>query len=497
MTRNEDRSTAKVTISRDKLTALISIPVEGVVVNEESICQELSRAGVVFGLKREVIENFASSPSIKPVVVAEGVPPAPGTDERIELFFPTRPLQLLPDDKDVVDYRETSSVVSVEEGTLLAERHPGAQGAEGIGVTGEILPPPKIRTVKLQAGKGTVLSEDGNKIFSTVNGRPTIKEAGPNRIISCEPVYTHNGDVNIKTGNLRFKGDIRITGNVHEEMTVQALGNVEIMGLVTRATIISGAELVVNGNVIGSNLRSGILFPGAKKLSFMLRDVYSDLVNLTQALDQLKKQKNLDFSSIDFGRLVLGLMDSRFKNLRPMIKNILSFAGTESSSLPAEVSAATESLKCLSGLSIPTADNYTGMMKSVGGALELLVQGSDKNKSVISIQAALTSVIQSAGNVNVIGQGCLNTTVNAGGNVLVKGSFKGGEIFCEGNASIRELGSDLGIPPVVRVAPSGNIVVGKAYPGAVIQVGKRRVTLTREISPLRARLNSDDQLELY
>lgn len=497
MTSSKDKGSVIVAVSRDKLKAWISIPDKGAVLSTEVIKKELSRAGVVFGIKEDVIKSFAASPSVKPLVVAEGVTPTPGEDERVELFFPTQPVQFLPDDKDVVDYRETSSIVSVEEGTLLAEKHPGVRGSEGISVLGEILPPPGLRTVKLKAGKGAVLSEDGSKVFSTMSGRPSIKEAGPNRIISCEPIYVHSGDVDIKTGNLRFKGDIKITGNVHEAMTVQASGRVEIMGLVTRATIISGSRLVVYGNVIGSTLRSGILFPGAKKMSFILMDLYTDLLNLAQAIEQLKKQKRLDFSQIDFGRVVFGLMDTRFKNLRPMIKNIQSFSVPEGSELPAEVKDALESLKCLWGIGSLTADNYSHMLKNVAGALELLVQNNEQGNSVINIRAALTSVIQSAGDVNVSGQGCVNTTINAGGNVLIRGSFKGGEIFCEGNADINELGSDLGIPPVIRVAPSGTIKVGKAFPGAVIQVGKRRVTISREMGSFKARLNSEDLIEMY
>ncbi|MGQ9824880.1 MAG: hypothetical protein ACUVSK_07770, partial [Desulfotomaculales bacterium] len=86
--------------------------------------------------------------------------------------------------------------------------------------------------------------------------------------------------------------------------------------------------------------------------------------------------------------------------------------------------------------------------------------------------------------------------IYAGGNVVVKGSFKGGEIFCEGNAEIQELGSNLGAPPVVRVGPKSFIKVGGAFSGAVLQVGQRRVTLSQQMGSFRARLNKEGELDI-
>ncbi len=497
MAPGEVNNSIKVAISRDKLTAWISTSDAVAEYNKEMIINELSKARVVFGILNDAIDTFIAVPSKEQVVVARGVPPTPGVDESIELFFSSEMAHKNEDEMDTVDFRETSTIVSVDEGALLAKKHPGTIGSDGLGVTGEILPPPKPRNAQLTAGKGAVLSEDGSEVYSSVNGRPWVKVAGSNRTVGCDSIYVQSGDVDIRTGNLRFKGDIKITANVQEAMEVQATGNIEVMGFVTRATVICGGKMVIRGNVIGSKLRAGIIFPGAKKISFMLSDIYAELVNLAKAIEQLKKTSNVDVGRMDFGRLLLGLMDSRFKNLRPLLKSINTIAENQNEDIPEEILAAVESLKCLSGLNNATFENFSKAIRSVYGALEFLSESREQMGSSIFIRAAMTSTIQAAGNVNVTGQGCLNTNINAGGNVIIKGSFKGGEILCEGHAEIQELGSELGIPPVIRVGENSYIKVDKALPGSVVQVGKSRITLTKEMGSFKAKQNKDGQMELY
>ncbi|MCL6476908.1 MAG: FapA family protein [Peptococcaceae bacterium] len=490
-------SVIKISISRDKLTASIHVRGNPDYINIEDIYRELDEAGVKFGLKEHDINVFAASPSKTNVVIAEGVPPVPGKDGYMEILYDKKQSDSVCTEYDTVDYRETSTIISVEAGDQLVEVHPPVPGMEGIAVTGEAIEPPKPKEIKLQAGRGVVLNSEGNQAFAKVNGRPWIKEAGLTRIINCEPVYVHNGDVDIKTGNLRFKGDVKITGNICEAMEVQVSGNVEVQGLVTMARIISGEKIIVFGNVISSKLRAGVLFPGAKKLGFMISDVQTELQSLAQALEQLNSKKIIDFQVVEFSRVVLGLLDSRFKNLRPLIKNIQVFIKDKTAELPEEVIIAINALNCFSGLRPLNQEVFSSVINQVERAIGMLFQNNGQSNAGVIIKSALSSVIQSAGNVTVSGQGCVNTNITAGGNVIINGSFKGGEILSEGNVEINELGSNLGVPPVVRVSSGGTVKVRRAYEGSVIQVGNRRITLTKEMESFKARLNKDGQMELY
>jgi len=486
----------EVVISSDKLNAYVFVPEEVRALDPEAVKAALQEAGVICGINDEALISFAAAPQAQPVLVAEGLPPQRGEDERVEWFFAAE--NQTRDDKndqlpDQIDFRDTSTVVSVEAGTLLARKHPAVPGVPGTAVTGEPLPPPEPRRVELKAGKNVELQSGGTKAFSQVDGRPWFKQAGNTYIINVDPLLVQKGDVSIKTGHIRFKGDVRVLGNVGEAMQVEASGNVEITGLVTRATIISGGRLVVRRGVINSRLKAGSTFSGARKLSFMLRDIKAGLEQIGLALEQL--QRNKDFQQVNFGRLIMTLLDTRFKNLRPLVKNSLRQIASARGDIPEEVTRCGKSLQCLIGLNPLTVKSFSAVTRDVNEASRVLEDEAVTPADII-IHSAMSASLQCSGNVMVIGQGCVNTTINADGHVNIKGSFKGGEIFCEGNAEIQELGSSLGVPPLVRVGATGQIRVRRAFAGAILQVGQRKHVLAQDMGSFKVRLAKSGELEL-
>ncbi|MHB8157188.1 MAG: DUF342 domain-containing protein, partial [Desulfocucumaceae bacterium] len=491
-------SITKIFFSRDKLTASICVLTQSGETDKEEIYKSLKKEGIKYGIKDQKIEAFAQCPTREPVVIAEGNPPILGKDGYLKVLFGAEQKNVPEIETDLIDYRETSTIISVDAGIQLVEVYPPVYGISGVAVTGDTIEPPKPKTITLKAGKGVYLNKEGNKAYAQVNGRPWIKEVGYARIISCDPVYVHNGDVDMKTGNFRFKGDVKISGNVCEAMEVTVSGNIEVQGLVTMAKVIGCGRVVVYGNVINSRLRSGIVFPGAKKLGYMFTDINTELQNLVTAVEQIKTMKVIDFGVVDFGRIVLGLLDSRFKNLRIIIKSIQAFTGNKSATdIPQEILSAVSSLNCFLGLKPLTSEMFEEVLREVSDALDMLKDDGEPTGASIVARSALASVIQSSGSVIITGHGCVNTNITAGGNVTIRGTFKGGEILADGNVEINELGSNLGAPPVVRVSAGSTIKIRRAFEGSVIQVGKRRITLTREMDTFRARLNKEDQLEIF
>ncbi|MEW6423984.1 MAG: FapA family protein [Bacillota bacterium] len=486
----------EVAIAGNKLAAYVSVSSFVTKIDPEAVYQALAAAGVVYGLKPEAIASFSASPQEEPFLIAEGVPPQPGKDENVELLFLNVAVPEEEPGTQRINFRETSTIVSVEAGAVLAVKHPAVPGSEGKGVTGEPLPPPSPKTIELRAGKGVEIQEEGTKAVALVNGRPWAKETATICTVSVDPLLIHKEDVSIKSGNIRFKGDVKILGNVFEAMEVFATGNVEVMGLVTRAAVQSGGKLVVHRGVINSSLKAGRHFPGAKKIAFLLQDLKANLDLLDKALAQLKDRKDFEIRDADFGRLVIALLDTRFKDIRSLVKNtIRQIASLRNQNLPEEIIKLTKSLSCLAGLNPLTVNNFNELLANVSAAAEALQQ-QESSRAEIRVHSAIMSNIQSSGNVLVLSQGCISTVINAGGNVVVKGAFKGGEIFCEGNAEIQELGSNLGAPPVVRVSSRSFIKVGKAYPGAIIQVGQRRLVLSQQMGSFKARLNREGELDI-
>lgn len=113
---------------------------------------------------------------------------------------------------DPVDFRDFRRIPSVEPGKLLAVKRPGAPGSPGVGVDGQPLLPPAPRQLTLKAGFGAQLQADGTSVVATVAGRPAVEEYGNVRVVRVDPVLVHEGDVDMTSGNIRFKGNVKIIG---------------------------------------------------------------------------------------------------------------------------------------------------------------------------------------------------------------------------------------------------------------------------------------------
>ena len=66
-----------------------------------------------------------------------------------------------------------------------------------------------------------------------------------------EPVYTIEGDVNLKTGNVLFLGTVFVKGNVEDGFSVKAAGNIEIMGSVGKCLLDAEGDIIVHQGIAG------------------------------------------------------------------------------------------------------------------------------------------------------------------------------------------------------------------------------------------------------
>lgn len=481
----------KIDVSRDKLTAAVRISrVE--CVTPEDILEALKNSGVVYGIHNDVVNACTASRPGEIMVIARGDPPVPGANGWVELLWENQGQQGNSGSEmaKTVDFRETSKLVSVEEGALLAQRHPPGGGAPGKAVTGEFIMPPPPKAAKIIAGRGVKLDQSGDRAYSVLRGRPVAKSAGTAVNISVEPSYTVPADVSIKTGNIRFKGDVIVSGNVAETMTVEASGSVTVRGIVTGARIYCGESLIVHKNIISSEISAGLGKVECGKVKHLMQELYTDLVKMLQVMEQLRTQSpHLD--RIPFHQVVNGIMESRFKNIRAHSKQL---AGMKNFNFPSEVEEALESVKIITGMQFDQ-ENFRAMMGRLSQSL--LIMNSQENKSArVEVGSASASAIRCSGDVVVLNKGCVNTTIYAGGNVRIAGHFKGGEISCEGNAELDELGSDLGAPPLVKVKSKQFIKINKTLPGSVVQIGANRMNVPRELGRSVFRLNVENEIEI-
>jgi uncharacterized protein (DUF342 family) len=246
-----------------KATINVSPPGRGgAEVSAEEIRGLLRARGVVLGVQEEAIRNFIDHPRYNErVQVAEGVKPVNGRDAKVLYNFKVRHDVQLKERNGRIDFKELDLVQNVEAGQVVARKEPREDGTPGQTVTGRILPAKPGRDTTIECGKNVKLSEDGMNAVATINGQ-VLLVAGR---VSVEPIYTVEGDVSLKTGNILFLGTVFVKGNVEDGFTVKAAGNIEVMGSVGKCTLDAEGDIIVHQGILGKS--EGRVHAGANLVS--------------------------------------------------------------------------------------------------------------------------------------------------------------------------------------------------------------------------------------
>jgi len=236
----------ELSVSEDQLHAFILPKTE--------VADELTAADVKNILERnEIIHGIVGDTLIEeylrdknshkePWKIAEGERANPGKDAEIKYYFETDPLKI---EKvkagGVIDFEDKPAIPHVKKDDLLAEKILRVAGTPGKDVYGNSTDAPKSKDIKLQCGKGTVLSEDGIKILAATDGVTKISVHGKVCVLSQHEI---RGDVGKNTGHVDFDGEINVAGSIRSGYRVH--------GHSLAADTILGAEVDMIGDIIVS-----------------------------------------------------------------------------------------------------------------------------------------------------------------------------------------------------------------------------------------------------
>ncbi len=181
--------------------------------------------------------------------VARGLSPENGQDGHIQYHFEPRIAEKVwqEDESLKVNFRERNEINNVYEGDVLAELVPPSAALDGRNVLGHPIRAQRGKAARLLAGKNVVLSADGSRAFSKING--SAKEVG-NRI-SVDAVQTIQGDLDFKSGNVDFAGDVVVFGTVKESFKIEAGGSIRGGQAVERAVLKAKGDIVIEGGLFG------------------------------------------------------------------------------------------------------------------------------------------------------------------------------------------------------------------------------------------------------
>ncbi len=163
-------------------------------------------------------------------VIAQGVEPINGTDGWFELVVDTgkEESELAEDDSGRIDFKSIQTFTNVVPEQQIGTIHPSTDGSPGVSITEAPVPQVKGNPYALIAGKGTIINEDGDKVFATAAGRVVFEK----QTISVVEELVISSDVDLSVGHIQFNGFVDIKGDVLDDFNISATKGIHITGAV-------------------------------------------------------------------------------------------------------------------------------------------------------------------------------------------------------------------------------------------------------------------------
>ncbi len=454
----------------------------------------LAGKGVFVGIDDAEIARAVEASDGVARIVARGLPMREGRDGFVEYLFARQPVEIEYDEDEKADYWERYVFPSVKEGDVLAVVHPPVPGVPGRKVTGEVIPPPPVREATIRAKSGVKVSEDGRKAVAAIAGRPVL-EGYREPYLKVVELMVHPGDVDLKSGNLRFAGDLLVLGNVTEGMHVSAYGDITVMGTISGAVVQAGGTLRCRRSVIGSHVRAGGLRAVYARLAPLLGDLDKVLAQIVQEVTRIVEHpaNRRRLNRADVNRLVKVIVERHRQKLDAIACQYSSALDQADLPFPPALAALLSDICSLGQAPVssaePVADDLDALedIRRRTEEVDHLLDAMPDCPGDVVCSYAQNSAIDAGGDIVVGRDGCFHSTLTSGRRVRVRGVFRGGEIIASGDVYVAEAGSPG--PSAgrvrIRVSPASTVTIGAAHPDTVVQVGHRSYVFDKEETQVR------------
>lgn len=456
--------------------------------NVTEITNELGKAGIKFGIIKENIIKAVTTNGCQNLLIAKGKKPIDDKPSEVNILFDLGDKASFDSDSmEKIDYKNVYSISNIDVGQVLAQIIPEVPGENGKNIKGDEIKRKTIKSKPIKAGDGCKIED--NKVIATRPGRPSSK----NGILSVNNVYNIQ-DVNIRSGNINFIGDVEINGTVGEGMTVKAGNSVVIKKDLDNAKVTAGGEINVKGNVINSKIYTGQVDIEKKEYLDVLNAYKDEVKKLVEGVKKLNESSNCTKKISDLTRI---LIENRFKDIPKLSLNIISRCIKLQDEDDNELIDFLRSK--VMGLNISNIQT----LKDLDHLLELIEEEIDYYDDNMIIQSDIyvsylqDSFVKSTGNIFVTGKGEYVTNLIALKNIEFIQSnavARGGLISARGNVKLGTVGSSAGVSTRVEVPNDGIITAEIAYANTVFAFGKRSRILNEDSRNLKAYMNRDGEI---
>lgn len=468
-----------------------------VTMKSEDLLKAIRDERIVYGLYESVLPQLFEEPGAWHLI-AEGDDVKQGKDGWVEPLFKGGVKSVsYSEDESKVDFRTRYEIEQVKNGDVIAVIHPPVPGEEGKRVNGEDIHPDPVSSVEVNCDKGTALSADGNQITATREGVPMYKK-GRTHLFRVDNIYTHKGDVDIKSGNIDFRGSFKIIGDVNEGMKVSADGDVEIGGSASGAEILAGGSIILKGNCIKCKVQAGWV-------DLVLKDLYADLelmdasvenaLNASEDIAKALEAKGKHSEQME-AAVVRSLLQSKFTELpeyATKLKKSLKEAGR---SLPGEIVKSINDIvpyfidfQYSQSLGRPVLGNIKANLSKLLEGKQVSIEKADVTAPYVQ-----NSDFFATGDINIPGPGVYNSNLTAKGEIRIARLFRGGNIDAGGDVYIGEAGTprittDQGS---IRVPYNGRVHLGSVYENVRIKFGTTEFRCDKNLNNVRIILDQQE-----
>jgi uncharacterized protein len=465
--------------------------------NSDDIKKRLAESQVQYGYDNQTIERLVEDPG-QWHLVAVGLPAEQGKNGFVEPQFAGSKKSVTYDDmENAVDFRKRFEIEQVESGDVIALIHPPIPGKPGKKVTGEDINPDPVSRVEVNCESGTELNPENDKILATTLGIPTYKK-GKMHSFRVDNLYTHKGDVDIKSGNIHFRGHFKVEGGVTEGMKVAADGNVEIGDNVSGAEILAGGSILLKANCIKCKVEAGWVNIFLNKVYKTLQDMLGSLENAVEAskeVVQVLEQKGKYSPQMETA-VVRALLQSKFSVLPEYAAQLQKYLKEAGKSMPENI------VKTIIDITPHFIDfQYSSNLNSqvlseieskVSTVLENYEPGVDK--ADITAPYVQNSLLTCTGDINIPGAGVYNSHLKCSGDVKVSRLFRGGVIESGGDVYIGEAGAQriTAEQGLISVPYKGRVFLGVAYENVRVKFGTTEYRLDQNHTNIRLILDQQE-----
>jgi uncharacterized protein (DUF342 family) len=472
---------------------------------EKDVYDQLDKMKITDGIQHEQIKLACESSVQESLIIAQGRLPEDGENGDVEFSIDihekTTPFSEKFDGS--IDFRESIYIPSIDEGEVLGTIIAPTPGEDGLSVYGAPLKAKSGEPIQLKMGSGIEYLENENKLIALSKGRPKVEQLGQLIRVSILPKLKHTGDLKMEDGNIHFVGDVEITGNVNEHMTVDADGSAWIHKSAFHSSIQTRNSITIRRNAINCSLIAGKNSLVFQEIVKKLEPFIHSFESLTRVVKQLTESENFSEnyqSKQGLGPLIKVITETNFKELVPLTNELVRTINQKQNLL--ENIWKTFAIKLYKGLLVyhhNIFQTYSDLVELINDAHHLLdiCLSPAENNSIVSLQYTMNSNIHCNGDVYIQGKGCVHTTIHSDGKVKIKEKVIGGRILGKQGVEIKQAGTSSGVKTIIEVPFDQQIVIQEAMADVVIRVGDRQFIFKQDHYNIRAHLDKDQSLLLY